>query len=150
MPDTLDGPQQRSRGIILAFDYGLRRIGVAAGNGITQSATALMTLTMSQGEPPWDAIDRLVAEWSPEQLVVGDPGVGGSTSIAEQAGAFSTALQQRYGLPVARVDEALTSVAAASQLAEARRSGARSRRIKREMIDSQAARLIAEQYLNSG
>ena len=150
MPDTPRGSQGRSRGIILAFDFGLRRIGVAAGNDITQSATALTTLTMSAGEPPWHAIDRLVAEWSPEQLVVGDPGAGGSTSIAEQAGAFCIALRQRYGLPVARVDETLTSATAASQLAEARRTGARSRRIEKQMIDSQAARLIAEQYLNSG
>ena len=146
MPGTPSGPG----GIILAFDFGLRRIGVAAGNDITRSATALTTLTSRGSEPPWDEIDRLIAEWSPAALVVGEPGAGAPTSIADQAAQFSAALAARYDLPVIRVDEALTSAAASAELTEARRSGSRRRRLRRELIDSHAARLIAEQYLSSG
>ena len=149
MPDTPRASQQQPGGIILAFDFGLRRIGIAAGNDITRSATALTTLTTAGDEPPWAAIDALVAEWAPKLLVLGHPGESGSSSIAPQVAAFGSALEQRYGLPVAQVDETLTSSAAAAELAEARRSGSRKRRIKKDSIDSHAARLIAEQYLNS-
>ena len=139
MPGTPSGPQAGSGGIILAFDFGLRRIGVAAGNDITRSATALTTLTCRDGEPPWDEIDRLIAEWAPAALVVGEPGVASETSIAKQAAAFSAALVQRYELPVTRVDEALTSAAASAELVEARRSGSRKRRLRKELIDSHPA-----------
>jgi putative Holliday junction resolvase len=149
MPDTPRDAAQQPNGIILAFDFGLRRIGVAAGNYVTRSATALTTLTMRAGQPPWDDIDQLVKEWSPDLLVVGRPGDVGDTSIAGQATAFSDALAARYGIRVARVDEALTSRAASSQLAEARRLGQSRRRVDKAMIDRHAARIIAEQYLNS-
>ena len=149
MPDTPRVPQQRPGGIILAFDFGLRRIGIAAGNDITRSATALRTLPTVGDEAPWAAIDALVAEWTPKLLVVGQPGESGGSSIAPQVAAFSAALAQRYGLPVAHVDETLTSSAAAAELADARRTGNRKRRVTKGTIDSHAARLIAEQYLNS-
>ena len=149
MPDTPRAHPQQPNGIIIAFDFGLRRIGIAAGNDITRSATALTTLQMRGGQPPWDAIDQLVAEWSPALLVVGEPGEINDTSIARQATQFSNDLAARYGLPVARVDEALTSRAASSQLAEARRSGQRKRKVDKAMIDRHAARIIAEQYLNT-
>ena len=136
-------------GIILAFDFGLRRIGIAAGNSLTRSATALTTLKTRDGEPPWGGIDRLIADWSPVQLVVGKPEATIPGAISRQATGFSTALAERYGLPVARIDEAHTSAAAVTELKEARRSGLRRRPILKENIDSHAARLIAEQFLSS-
>ena len=60
------------RGYILAFDFGLRRIGVAVGQTTTQTATALRTVSNGP-EPDWAAVDRLVAEWRPQLLVVGLP-----------------------------------------------------------------------------
>lgn len=150
MPGTPRSPGGQLDGIILAFDFGLRRIGVAAGNRVTQSATPVTTLKTRAGRPPWHEIDRLIADWQPLLLVVGEPDPVTSAAVAAAATAFSAALTERYGLPVERVDETLTSAAAASQLREARRAGHRPRAVGRETIDSNAARLIAEQFLASG
>ncbi len=147
MTQDTNGP--RPHGIILAFDFGLRRIGIAAGNSVTQSATALTTLTSRNQQPPWAEIDRLVAEWAPVLLVVGQPEARSDASMARQATAFAVALHKRYGLRVARVDEMLTSAAARAELSAERQAGQRKRRINKELIDSHAARLIAQQYLSS-
>ena len=60
------------RGYILSFDFGYRRIGVAVGQTLTATATALETVSHGQ-RPDWTAIDRLVKEWKPAHL----PGGGG-------------------------------------------------------------------------
>ena len=150
MPDTPRRSGSRFHGIILAFDFGLRRIGIAAGNSVTQSATALTTVNMRAGQPPWSEIDRIIAEWSPTLLVVGQPDARSSGALSRHATAFSDALAKRYGLPVERVDEAFTSTSARSEVREARRAGYRRRPVGKAMIDSHAARLIAEQFLQTG
>ena len=62
-----------SAGAVLGFDVGARRIGVAVGNGITGTASELGLIEVRDGVPDWARFDRLVREWSPTQLVVGDP-----------------------------------------------------------------------------
>ena len=58
---------------ILAFDFGLRRIGVAVGQSVTMSASPLGVVPNSDDGPDFDAIARLVDEWRPTRLVVGLP-----------------------------------------------------------------------------
>ena len=58
---------------VLGFDVGSKLIGVAVGNRITQSARALATIAMREGQPDWPALDRLHREWLPQALVVGLP-----------------------------------------------------------------------------
>jgi putative Holliday junction resolvase len=72
---------------------------------------------------------------------------GSETTLTATCRAFGDELSRRYGLPVEFVDERLTSSAASDELREARRSGARSRRVRREDIDATAARLILETWL---
>jgi putative Holliday junction resolvase len=135
------------RDILLAFDFGLRRLGIATANRQTRTASPLTTLRVDR-EPPWPAIDRLIEEWRPAQLVVGVPEGDGAAAIARHARAFAAALAQRYGLPVATVDETLTSVAAHAALAEGRRSGYLRRRVGRGSVDRLAACFIAEQWMS--
>jgi putative Holliday junction resolvase len=138
----------RESGIVLAFDFGRRRIGVATGNLRTRTASPLTTLDSGR-EPPWAKLDAVVEDWRPERLIVGVPEASdGPTSIAAAARRFAAALRQRYGLPVVTVDEAYTSTAAAADLAEARRSGELRRRARKEQIDARAACLIAEQWMS--
>ena len=102
------------------------------------------------GAPPdWDAVERCVREWSPARLLVGVPYNmdGTETVLTATCRAFARQLARRFGLPVDCVDERLTSAAASADLREARRSGARSRRVRREDIDAHAARLILETWL---
>ena len=72
---------------------------------------------------------------------------GTETVLTATCRAFAQELARRFGLPVDCVDERLTSAAATADLREARRSGTRSRRVRREDIDAHAARLILETWL---
>ena len=137
----------RSPDVILAFDFGFRRIGIASGNLKTCTASPVTTLTV-RGDLPWTELDRTIDEWHPAQLVVGLPSSELAREVAKQAQEFMAALQDRYDLPVAAVDESLTSRAAPSELREARRSGQLRRRMRKERIDSHAACLIAEQWMS--
>lgn len=134
--------------VILAFDYGSRRIGLAVGQTTTRTASPAGVIAVAQS-PDWLAIERNVREWTPARLLVGLPyNMDGSETVLTAAcRAFGDELERRYGLPVEFVDERLTSAAATADLREARRSGARSRRVRREDIDANAARLILETWL---
>jgi putative holliday junction resolvase len=132
--------------LLVAFDFGLRRLGVATANRATGTASPLTTLRVDR-EPPWADIDRIIDDWRPAQLVVGIPEGEGAAAIARQARSFAAALAERYALPVATVDETATSVAAEAELAENRRSGYLRRRVGKGGVDRVAACLIAEQWL---
>ena len=134
------------RHLLVAFDFGLRRIGVATANRETGTASPLTTLRVDR-DLPWADIDRVIADWRPGQLVVGVPEAEGAAAIARRARSFAADLAQRYGLPVATVDETLTSVAAEAELAEKRRSGYLRRRVGKGGVDRVAACLIAEQWM---
>jgi putative holliday junction resolvase len=134
------------RHLVVAFDFGLRRIGIATANRATGTASPLTTLRVDRALP-WADIDRVIDDWRPAQLVVGVPEGEGAAAIARRARAFGAALAERYGLPVATVDETLTSIAAEAELAENRRSGYLRRRVGKGGVDRVAACLIAEQWM---
>jgi putative Holliday junction resolvase len=135
---------------ILAFDFGLRRIGVAIGQDITGSASPLGTVINRDKGVDHGAIASLIKEWRPTGIVVGMPSHADGTpsTMQEPIEAFIQDLQ-RYGLVVDTVDERYTSIEAQQVLKKARAAGSR-RRISKEMIDSAAAVFIAERYLSSG
>jgi putative Holliday junction resolvase len=136
--------------VLLAFDYGTRRIGVAVGQTTTGTASPVGVVGAGTG-PDWSALERCVHEWSPARLLVGLPyNMDGSETVLTGAcRAFAGELARRFGLPVEFVDERLTSVTAQADLREVRRSGARARRVTREDIDANAARLILETWLRA-
>jgi putative Holliday junction resolvase len=135
---------------ILAFDFGLRRIGVAVGQDVTGSASPLGVVANRDGGVDHDAIAALIKEWRPSAIVVGMPSHadGSPSDMQEPIEAFVEDLQ-RYELRVDTVDERYTSVAAKQVLKDARASGRRGR-ISKESIDSAAAVFIAERYLSCG
>ena len=148
MPVAPDAPVTSPAELILAFYFGERRIGVAIGNTGTRTATAVGVLP-ARGTPDWEAVTRCVRQWSPDRAVVGLPyNMDGSETVLTAAcRQFAAELSKRYQLPVDLVDERLTSSAAEADLRDARRSGARRRRVRREDIDANAARLILETWL---
>jgi putative holliday junction resolvase len=147
MPVAPDAPAPPAE-LILAFDYGERRIGVAVGNTGTRTATAVGVLP-ARGAPDWEAVTQCLREWAPGRLIVGLPYNmdGSDTVLTSTCRGFAAELSRRFKLPVELVDERLTSSAAMADLREARRSGARSRRVRREDVDANAARLILETWL---
>jgi len=132
---------------ILAFDFGLRRIGVAVGQDVTGSASPLGVVANRGTGVNSDRFAVLIAEWRPTRLVVGMPAHadGSPSDIQEHVEAFIEALRV-HGLPVETVDERYTSVEAERALKTARQAGSRGR-ISKEEIDSAAAVFIAERYL---
>ena len=134
-------------GYILTFDFGLRRIGVAIGQTLTGTATALETIDHGKA-PDWTAIDRLVADWKPALLLVGLPlgSEGEETDMSTAARRFGTTLEKRHGLPVAYVDERLSSRVAGERFAERRAAGTARRKDARQ-VDAMAAQVICENWL---
>lgn len=134
---------------VIAFDFGLRRIGVAVGQQVTDSASPLGTIANTHSGPDWRHIDRLIAEWRPQRLIVGVPthADGSPSDIGDQVQDFMRELQ-RFELPVAPVDERYSSLEA-SELLKAKRAAGMRGRIRKEMIDAGAAVLIAERWLKN-
>jgi putative Holliday junction resolvase len=126
---------------VLAFDFGLKRIGVAVGEPELGTAHPLPAIAA----PGFDSISRLVSEWQPRSLVVGLPvAERGEHALARRVERFARQLEGRFRLPVARVDERFSSVEAESRLRGSRTKSA----IDKKSIDSVAAQLILEQYFS--
>ena len=132
----------------LAFDYGHKRIGVAAGDSVTRRATPVTTLEAGSSGIDWPAIDRLVRERQPAILVVGVPlnDDGSPGELAGTAQSFARELGRLHGLPVDLVDERFSSLEAADALRSARASGRRKRRVQRADVDAVAACVILERW----
>lgn len=143
--------QDKPTGILLAFDFGERRIGVASGSRIGGTATALTTLRARAGKPDWEELDRILREWEPDILVVGLPyNIDGSDSVmTPRAREFADCLADRYGRPVDMVDERLTSREASARLKEQRQQGRRPGKVRPEDVDCVAAQIIAESWLST-
>ena len=109
------------KGCALAFDFGEHRIGVAVGDTLLGIPHPLCTIATESNDARFTAISTLIAEWRPEQLVVGLPLHldGTEHTITKLARRFANRLKGRHGLPVWLVDERLTSAIAASMLQEA-------------------------------
>jgi putative Holliday junction resolvase len=122
------------RGTVLAFDFGLKRIGVAVGEAELGTVHPLRAVSRFQ------QIEQLVTEWKPARLVVGLPtsAQGEAHKMTRQAEDFARRLERRFKLPVERVDERYTSVEAEHRL----------RGVKKKRVDSVAAQLILEQYFD--
>jgi putative Holliday junction resolvase len=135
--------------IALAFDFGRRRIGMAAGDTLTATAAPRPAVAAHAGVPDWTAISREVRALSPHVLVVGVPynADGTDGSMAQAARDFGSQLNQRFALPVEHVDEHGSSLEAGRALKDQRASGQRRRRVQRADIDSAAAAVILTRWL---
>ena len=120
----------------LAFDFGLKRTGVATGNRMLRSATPRGTI-QAEGDARFAQIAARIGEWAPDALVVGIPfhPDGAAHENTRRAQRFSRQLQGRFGLPVFEVDERYSTT-------EALQAGARD-------ADAAAACIILEQFLRT-
>jgi len=132
---------------VLAFDFGLKRIGVAVGEPSLGTAHPLPGIAAS-GDPLFAAVAKLLAEWRPGQLVVGHPVAddGSVHALARRAERFARQLEGRFRLPVALVDERYSSIEAESRLRAAAGARKAARASRARQLDSRAAQVILEQY----
>lgn len=145
MPES---PLQGAPRLVLAFDFGKRRIGVACGDTLSRTARPLSGVVNSPAGPRWDVVDSLLREWQPALLVVGLPyNVDDSESIMTAAArGFAVELEHRYTLPVKLVDERYSSLEAETRLRSERESGLRRRRVAKADVDAAAACVILERW----
>ena len=133
---------------VLAFDFGLKRIGIASGDTLTRSAAPRPAVTCGRSGPDWAAIGSAVRALAPGLLVVGAPynedGTAGTLTAAARR--FAAELERRFALPVRLIDERFSSLEASAALKAQRASGERRRRIARADIDSAAAAVILGRY----
>ena len=120
---------------------------MAVGQDVTASANPIEAVTNGEAGPDWQTIERIVGEWRPQRLIVGLPSHedGSPADLAEPIEQFIADLA-RFDLPVERVDERFSSKEACEQLKAERAAGARGR-ISKEAVDSMAAVVIAERWL---
>lgn len=121
---------------ILAFDFGLKRIGVAVGNTLLRQAQPLTVIHAPTNEAKFAAIADLIAEWKPQRCVVGLPlhGDGGEHEMTLRCRRFANQLNGRFGVGTVLVDERYSSAVLTQQRGQA--------------IDSEAAAIILQQYFN--
>jgi putative Holliday junction resolvase len=145
MPESLFSfPDECPQGLILAFDFGMRRIGLAIGQTVSQTASPLPLITATDGVPNWKTLTTIIEKWQPCALVVGLPmQLDGSVQpIFFAAKSFARKLKSRYKCPVYFADERLTSIAA-----EARIKGNIDKITRKQSVDSIAAQIMLEQWL---
>jgi putative Holliday junction resolvase len=130
---------------VIAFDFGTQRIGVAIGEGLLGQARALTTIDSPANDARFAAIGKLIAEWQPACLVVGLPLAldGTEHEMTARSRRFAHQLEGRFRLPVAFVDERLSSVEAARNLKPGRDRSAKSAKAR---IDAEAARIILQDW----
>ena len=132
---------------LLAFDFGVRRIGVAIGTTLLRTARPLTTIDSERNDRRFDAVAELIAQWQPQALIVGLPlhADGTPHELTARARRFARQLAGRFGLPVHEVDERYTSELARAELRSTRQGG----REHRGAVDAVAAQLILQAWLDT-
>lgn len=130
----------------LAFDFGLKRIGVAFGNSLTKTASGVAVVEAQNDEQRFQKIESLIREWQPEGLVVGIPrhSDGADNELTARCQRFARQLEGRFGLPCALVDERYTSAIIETCM------GGKAAREQKGRIDMGSACLILEQFFLEG
>lgn len=139
--------------IILALDFGLRRIGVAVADTLTRAPRPLPALEVTgaagPGERELAALGTLAQDLGAHRLVAGCPynADGSAHPLAGRARSFAAALGARRSLPVHAVDERFSSLEAGERLRERRAAGLQRRRVSKGEVDSLSAAVILERWL---
>lgn len=137
---------------LLGFDFGTKRIGIAIAQEVTGTANPLTTVKAVKHKPDWESISKIIAEWQPDLLVVGLPlhMDGTEQAMTQLTRRFSSQLNGRYQIPIALMDERLSSNEAESILYEQneRSSGSRSVFQDKAQIDMISAQLILQSWMS--
>jgi len=134
-------------GTILAFDYGLKSIGVAVGQQLTGSASTLKALKAQDGTPDWQLIENLIKEWQPAFVVVGLPlnMDGTEQPFTARVHKFVNRLHGRFGIKVLTHDERLTTVESRADLF----AQGGFKKLSKDAVDCWSAKLILESYFEN-
>lgn len=123
--------------IVLGFDFGIKRIGIAMGNTLTGQAQPLRVVSAIDNATRFQIIGELIAQWQPARLIVGEPRHpdGAEHDMTLRSRRFANQLHGRFNLPVELVDERYSSAVIASK--------------RGDIIDDKAAAIILQQYFDA-
>ncbi|GAA0414790.1 Holliday junction resolvase RuvX [Massilia aurea] len=123
--------------IVLGFDFGIKRIGIAMGNTLTGQAQPLRVVSAIDNATRFQIIGELIAQWQPARLIVGEPRHpdGAEHDMTLRSRRFANQLHGRFNLPVELVDERYSSAVIASK--------------RGDVIDDKAAAIILQQYFDA-
>ena len=122
-------------GVVVGFDFGEKRIGVALGNTLTREARPYKILDSRTNDVRWKGVKAIIDEWAPVALVIGVPRHPDGTAheMTQRCERFARQLEGRFHLPVHRVDERYSSAVVESAA---------------DFIDDEAACIILQQFFN--
>lgn len=129
--------------IILAFDIGLKRTGVAVGQTLTRTTQAAGQLLVNNGQFDWPEVDKLIAKWAADRVLIGDP-KSDEPRLNKVINRFKHHLRHQHKLPIQDWDEAYTSASANAELGNYKLS----KKSRIEMRDQLAACLILQAYFD--
>jgi putative Holliday junction resolvase len=123
--------------IVLGFDFGIKRIGIAMGNTLTGQAQPLKVVSAIDNATRFQIIGELIAQWQPARLIVGEPRHpdGAEHDMTLRSRRFANQLHGRFNLPVELVDERYSSAVITSR--------------RGDVIDDKAAAIILQQYFDA-
>ena len=137
--------------VLIGFDFGTKKIGVAIAQTITKTATPMPAIKMINGQPRWNELDTIISDYKPNKAIIGLPDSKNenTTNLIKKIKIFSSALEKKYTIPTILINEGLSTQIAKQELKEKRNSGILKNRIKKGQADSTAAKIILEQWLQS-
>ena len=135
--------------VLIGFDFGTKKMGVAIAQCITKTATPLNFLHIKNGNPNWEQLDQIIKDYKPDLAIIGYPGKDNKQTslLADKIEKFGSAIEKHYTMPTILFDESYSTTIAKEELRDQRRDGTLSRRIRRGEVDSMAAKIILEQWL---
>lgn len=134
--------------VVLGLDYGVKKMGMAMANTLTQDARPFDILAMDNGQPDWDNLIGMIEMWQVGLIIVGLPlNMDGTESmLTKRACKFARRLSHRLAerhldVQVYTHDERLSS-------REARTLAVEMGLIKRptDPIDDISACLVLQSY----
>ncbi|MEQ1303154.1 Holliday junction resolvase RuvX [Acinetobacter radioresistens] len=137
-------PDASHLGLIMAFDFGTQKMGMAIGQAAIQSANPLTLFPMKDGIPNWEHLLKIVKEWQPDLFLVGLPlNMDESESeLSARARKFARRLRHQTNIETLMVDERLTTREARSELNQYQAQGGN----RKLAADSIAAALLIESW----
>jgi putative Holliday junction resolvase len=134
----------------IAFDFGMKKMGIAIGQDITNTASPLDPVIMKNGIPEWNALKKLIEEYQPTAIILGKPNVKNKSSEAlmKKIDAFKEILEKDLNQNVEWALEHLTTEDAKEKLKLQRQEGILSRKIMKGQVDSMAAAIFLQDWMN--
>ena len=139
----------KSDSVLIGFDFGTKKTGVAIAQCITRTASTLKAVRMKQEHPNWNQLDQIINDYRPDFAIIGSPGKTSqkTSALTKKVENFASVIKKRYTMPTKLFDESYSTKLAKEELKNQREVGILNKKIKKGQVDSMAAKILLEQWL---